>query len=243
MTEKPIEMPPPVACRNCRLGRLTIYGATVAATPDIVSTHRREVRTFPAGRTFLREGETQSLIFTLYSGWAFSFVTLADGRRQIFSFFVPGDTLVLDSLAMGSVRLPFSIKSLTDVTLCALEAAAVDRLVRTGKAQQTQAAEAMGRYLAATYGRLANIGRRSALGRMAQLIIELEARLDARQMSERGTVPFPLRQEHLADALGLTKVYVNRTLDRLRRMQTIAFDRHSLTILNRKLLSEIAQEE
>lgn len=80
---------PPMNCRHCGLGPYTIYAPTVGATPDAVSTRRREVRTIPAGRTILREGAAPSFLATLYAGWAFSSVTLRDGRRQIFSFLSP----------------------------------------------------------------------------------------------------------------------------------------------------------
>ena len=102
---------PPVSCRTCRLGRLTIYGATIATTPDVVNTCRREVCSWPAGRTIVRQGETPSFVYTLYSGWAFGFVVLADGRRQILSFFIPGDILVPDTMMAPGVGLPFAVKS------------------------------------------------------------------------------------------------------------------------------------
>ena len=58
-----------------------------------------------------------------------------------------------------------------------------------------------------------------------------------------GAFDFPLRQEHLADALGLTTVYVNRTLDRLRRENIIAFGHRRMQILDPGRLAEIAEEE
>lgn len=234
---------PPVNCRSCMLGRFTIYGTTVAETPDLVSTKRHEVKTVPAGRTFLHEGETQSSVSTLYSGWAFSYATLRDGRRQIFEFYIPGDILVLDTLAAGNVSLPFSVRSLTAVTLCAFEAKEAYALTRLNPDQQKNTEKTMRRHLAAIYRRMADLGRRSAVGRLAQLIMELEQRLLLRGLSRDGTFLFPPRQEHLADALGLTKVYVNRTLDRMRKEKILEIDRHIMTVLDRKRLSEIADEE
>lgn len=95
----------------------------------------------------------------------------------------------------------------------------------------------------ANYGRLADMGRRSALGRVAHLLLELEDRLSQKQMSKDGQFDFPARQEHLADAVGLTTVYVNRTLDRLRRLGMIEYDRDLMKILDREKLDAIAEEE
>ena len=47
----------------------------------------------------------------------------------------------------------------------------------------------------------------------------------------------------MADALGLTTVYVNRTLDRLRRLEIIQFDRNHMTVRNIAALGEIAEFE
>jgi CRP-like cAMP-binding protein len=95
----------------------------------------------------------------------------------------------------------------------------------------------------ANYGRLADIGRRSALGRVAHLLLELESRLKGKRMSHDGRFVFPARQEHLADSVGLTTVYVNRTLDRLRRLDVIEYDRDHMTIVNSERLRTIAEEE
>jgi CRP-like cAMP-binding protein len=91
--------------------------------------------------------------------------------------------------------------------------------------------------------RLVDIGRRSAIGRVAQLILEIEDRLGERDQVRDGAFHFPMRQEHMADALGLTTVYVNRTLDRLRKEGVIDFKRDRMKIINRALLLQTAEEE
>jgi Crp-like helix-turn-helix protein len=103
--------------------------------------------------------------------------------------------------------------------------------------------KAMRRHCAAMNRRLVDIGRRSAIGRVAQLILEIEDRLGERDQVRDGAFHFPMRQEHMADALGLTTVYVNRTLDRLRKEGVIDFKRDRMKIINRALLLQTAEEE
>jgi CRP-like cAMP-binding protein len=74
------------------------------------------------------------------------------------------------------------------------------------------------------------------------LLLELEARLERRGLVKDGTFEFPVRQQHLADALGLTTAYVNRTLVYLRKNNLIAIDRRQLRIIDRKGLAEVAEE-
>lgn len=234
---------PPLSCGDCKLGSLTPYGVTITSSPDSVYLRRREVRTIPAGRTFLREGEAPQSIFTLYSGWAMRYKQLQDGHRQILSFIVPGDLLVLENLCFPRLPLPFSVKSLTAVSMCAFLVEDMIQIMHGTSEQNEAHAWEQQRYVASMHERLLDIGRRSALGRIAHLLLELRERLERRNLVHDGRFVFPVRQEHLGDALGLTTVYVNRTLVALRKRGIIDFDRASMTILEPKELTRIAQDE
>jgi CRP-like cAMP-binding protein len=53
----------------------------------------------------------------------------------------------------------------------------------------------------------------------------------------------PVRQELMADALGLTQVHLNRTLAELRRLELIRFERGQMQILNSEALKLAALDE
>lgn len=243
MKHRSVEAQPPLFCGECSLGRHAIYGATRCAKPDDVSTRRRSVASYGAQKTFLRQGETVSQIFTLYSGWACQYIQLPDGRRQILSFLVPGDPILLEMLFLPNMPLPFSVKTLTDATVCTFTQDSMRELVRSSNTQEQQVSDVMHRNLARITQRLVDLGRRSALGRLAQLLSDLEERLQSRDLSVNGSFFFPVLQEHMADALGLTPVYVNRLLDRLRQDGVIEFGGRYMTILAPEQLRRIAQEE
>jgi len=62
-----------------------------------------------------------------------------------------------------------------------------------------------------------SVGRRTATERVAMLLMHLYKRLQSLGLvDERGSTPFPLTQQHIADALGLSLVHTNKTLRRLR---------------------------
>ena len=235
--------PPPLACADCRLGKFTIYGPTRTASPNEISTRRRGILSIQAGKTFLREGEELRQIFTLYSGWALSFRQAPNGRRQILSLLIPGDSIMLESLSFPGLQAPFSVRSLTRIAMCVFDLQDMIALTKTQGPQSQRLAAAMREQVASVSQRLVDIGRKSALGRIAQFLLQLEQRLRSRQMTVNGTFDFPVRQEHIADALGLTTVYVNRTLDRLRRLEIIQFDRSCMTVRNFDALREIAEFE
>jgi CRP-like cAMP-binding protein len=58
---------------------------------------------------------------------------------------------------------------------------------------------------------LTGLGRRDAHARTAHLICEQYYRERASGMASNGVLPFPFTQVEIADALGLSTVYVNRT--------------------------------
>jgi CRP-like cAMP-binding protein len=65
---------------------------------------------------------------------------------------------------------------------------------------------------------LLSVGRRSAEERIATLLILLYKRAAALLPdAAKSGVPFPLTQQHVADALGLSLVHTNKTLRKLER--------------------------
>lgn len=232
-----------VACPDCEVGAFSIYGPTHLRLPGDIESKRHAVIQHGAGRTILRESEKTDQYFTLRSGWAFRFKRLADGRRQILSFVLPGDPINLESLCFADPSLLYSVKSLTDILVCSFPLPEMVALVHDSPEQKAQLESHLRANISASYGRLADIGRRSALGRIAHLLLELEDRLKRKKLSQGGQFNFPVRQEHLGDAVGLTTVYVNRTLDRLRRLGVIEYDRDLMRILDADKLRAIGDEE
>ncbi len=62
---------------------------------------------------------------------------------------------------------------------------------------------------------MANVGRRDARQRVAHLLCEFALRLEAAGLGETCNYTLPMTQEQIADAVGLTSVHVNRTLQAL----------------------------
>ena len=113
----------------------------------------------------------------------------------------------------------------------------------TSELQEKRVAEMGEHFVTNMYRRLTDVGCRSAAGRLAQLILELEFRLKQRMLTRGNVFDFPMRQEHLADALGLTTVYINRTLSSFRKGGVIELERQKMTIRDMGALRAIAEEE
>ena len=93
---------------------------------------------------------------------------------------------------------------------------------------------------AALIDQVVRLGRQTALERMANLPLELRFRRSLVGGVEDGAFDLPVTQEHLADALGLSGVHVNRTLQTLRGDSLIELRRNRLRLLCPSLLEAIA---
>jgi CRP-like cAMP-binding protein len=76
------------------------------------------------------------------------------------------------------------------------------------------------------------IGRRSAYTRIAHVLCEVFVRLRAVGLANGDECELPVTQAELGDALGLSTVHVNRSLQELRGDGLIQLRAGSLTILN-----------
>jgi len=76
--------------------------------------------------------------------------------------------------------------------------------------------------------------------RIAFLMLNLYHRQAARAETDPLTCPFPLRRQHLADALGLTGAHINRTLNRLREDGVARLENQLLSIRDLPRLTELA---
>ncbi|MBO0718333.1 MAG: winged helix-turn-helix domain-containing protein, partial [Rhizobiales bacterium] len=90
-------------------------------------------------------------------------------------------------------------------------------------------------------GNLTSAGRRTAAERVAALMVALYKRSKALGLVAGETFAFPLTQQHIADALGLSLVHTNKTLARLRRLGMFKRANGMLTLTNPRVLESIGQ--
>ena len=160
-------------------------------------------------------------IHVLVDGFACRYRDLPDGRRQIISLLVAGDVIDLRRFVLGGEQSPLA--ALSPVGIAAIPDASLFALLETAPRitralwSTTLIEESISREW------LVSIGKRSAIERVAHLLCETYLRLAAVGHNDGHRFPLPLTQSELADALGLSTVHVNRTLQELRRLNLIAF--------------------
>lgn len=186
----------------------------------------------------VREGDNPTVVRLVIEGWACRYKDLPDGRRQIVGFFLPGDFCDLNVYILQT--MDHSIGAITSVRYLAIPPETLEKLAE----QRPRVARALlwHELVNSSVQRewLLNIGARSALERMAHLLVELFVRLRAIGKTEGNTCHFPLIQADLADATGITPVHVNRTLQELRRDGLIELRAKRLKILDFERLKRLA---
>ncbi len=173
----------------------------------------------------------------LCRGWAFRYFQLSDGRRQILKFLLPGD--IFSSIAAFEKTFQFSVKALTEVQLSGF--ARTEIRARCAASPDVQSAIANSciadnRY---TTELLTSLGQRSAEERIAHLLLSLLPRIAARNVIREQRYPFPLRQQHIADAVGLTSVHVSRIFGLFRERRILALSEGVLQVFNLPELERI----
>lgn len=198
----------------------------------------QKVRVVAAHQDIIREGERPDYVKLILEGWACRYKQLEDGRRQIISFFVPGD--LCDEHVYVLRKMDHSIASLTPLRFAQIPREALldvtDRHPRITRALWWDA------LVKAAIQRewTVNLGQRSAMERMAHLFCELFIRLRCIGLAEGNTCSLPATQAELADAMGLTPVHVNRTLQEMRSAGLIVLKSKQLTIPDLSALQRTA---
>jgi CRP-like cAMP-binding protein len=226
-------------CHECALRACGIFKPVTAEELNSINQIKRDHLLVHAGSEIIRAGDKAPELYTLYSGWAFRFKTLPDGRRQILNFLLPGDLLGLQA-AMFDAAL-HGVEALTEVELCVLARRDIWALFGEMPALAFDVTWLGSREESIVDENLTSAGRRSASERVAALIIALYKRSKALSLVAGETFAFPLTQQHIADALGLSLVHTNKTLARLRRLGMFKRANGMLTLTNPRVLESLGQ--
>ncbi len=198
----------------------------------------REVRV-AAGNLLIHEGQSSHSVYTLLSGWAYRFRTLVNGRRQILDFVLAGDLVGAQHALIGNAW--HGVRTLTDATFCVLDRELFSHSARVSATLVNDACVLIAHECSALEEQLMSVGQRTALERVAALLLITFRRAAALQ-PDRGAagVFFPATQQDIADTLGLSLVHTNKTMRRLERLTGCSLRRGHLHIDNLTALSRVA---
>lgn len=189
------------------------------------------LRLFPPGSQLYRQGDVCPRYFLVLQGWVALSSLLADGSTQILDFATPG-TLLGFQAASGTASY-HSARCITQVEAQTYSRPFVDRRIMTDAQLSSLICRQLTVQETRAHDHIVNLGLRPARERIAHLLIELYLRMHGRLPIQRGeTMPLPITQVDIAQAVGLTGVHVSRMLRGLREERVLRLCSHKLEILD-----------
>ena len=198
-----------------------------------------EVRTFAKGKDILSAGDVPHFSVVVLKGFLCRHSWKRDGTRQIHSFYIPTDAPSLETLHID--YLDNSLSAVVPSTVGVIAHPEMFRLM--DERPNLQALVWRETLIQAAVFRewLTRNSTLPAHSAMAHLFCEIYVRSGAAGQVTADSCEMPTTQETLAQALGLTAVHVNRTLQLLRESGLVELKNGRLYIHNFDKLAEIGE--
>lgn len=228
-------------CSQCPLRKLSCF-------KPFSESDERTMQDFKVGeivvepnQPVLIEGTTSPQLYTVLEGMALRYKLLPNGRRQVINVVFPGDFLGLQAELLGELK--HSIETVTETKLCVFDRAAFWSFVRSHPERALDIAwlTAVEEHLLGSS--LLSLGQRSARERIAWALLSLYKRAEALDLVQNNTMHLPIRQQDLADALGLSLVHTNKTLAILRDKELADWRGKRMVIMDEAGLFDMAIAE
>ncbi|HUC65975.1 MAG TPA: helix-turn-helix domain-containing protein [Stellaceae bacterium] len=170
------------------------------------------VISLPRDQALFGEGDPADYFYKVLAGAARSCRMLADGRRHIAEFLLPGDFVGIE--AAGTHHS--TAEAVTDTTLMRYSRPALDRLVQQQPRLGRSLLGLICGELYAAQAQLLLLGRKNAVERLASFLLAM-----AERSGEADRVLLPMTRCDIADHLGLTTETVSRIFSQLKSQGVI----------------------
>jgi hypothetical protein len=195
--------------------------------------------TAPAGAVVRGNDRAGDAPCFILSGWSARLSTRRANNQQIISVLLPGDGIGIGAAPWAGEHLP--VCTLTDSVL--IDATAIQNLIRLRSPRHSGLIEACERasWLEQGYAlnQIVRLGRQNAYERTAHFIRELFERLDQAGLVDDDEFYLPVRQQVLANVLGLSGVHFNRIARRMKRDGLVDFPRGAIRVLDPSRLRDM----
>jgi CRP-like cAMP-binding protein len=235
---------PYTECTKCPIRKMALFKGIPEDRLEWTQRYRKSQIKIPARSRIFQEGESHDFIYTLYSGWAVLYKTVSNtGKRQILRFLLPGDLIGYQTNASGIIS--HSAGTVTESILCAFPRSDLKEMLKKNPEMALRLLNMESRDMSLCQNHLMAAGRKTAKESVAFVLLELYYRVQDQIKNSFNvstqSVDFPITQEDIGDAVGLTNVHVNRVIKELMDEKLIQCHKKRLSILNEKKLSELAE--
>jgi CRP-like cAMP-binding protein len=231
-------------CSNCLISDCAFFDGTATDKSGLTKTICREQLKFSARVDIFQQGDAHDQIYTVYSGWGMIYKTVSNNsKRQILRFLLPGDLIGFQTNKKGV--LPYSAATITDSTLCAYDRDEFKWMLEANPELAMRMLDMTLRDVSLCQNHLVAAGRKTAIESVAYVLLELFYRIQSQRRDDNNSsadsIYFPITQEDIGDAIGITNIHVNRIIKELMQEKLIIIHKKRLTILDAAKMREIAE--
>ena len=189
------------------------------------------VVSFDQDRPLFHDGDAAEHYFKVLTGAVRCCKLLADGRRHVSAFYLPGDFFGFDATA----NYLFTAEAVTDTSVVRYARRSVEALAQQEPRFGRRLLGIACRGLSTAQQQLVLLGRMTAEERIASFLLNL-----ADRNGGSGRVVLAMNRTDIGDHLGLTMETVSRGLNRLKREGVIDLESsHQILIRDRNALEEL----
>lgn len=223
------------ACAGCAVRGLSV--CSVLSGDELAEFARLPQTVHLAAKaSLLEQDEPADHIYNITTGVARLYRLLADGRRQIVGFALPGDFLGL-ALADG---YGFCADAVTAVTVCRFSRDHFGDYADEHPQMLRRLHDMATHELALAQQQMVLLGRRDAEEKLASFLLGLQKRWARISGKTSVTIDLPMGRQDIADFLGLTIETVSRTLNRMARDKLIVIVPDGVRVMDAARLEAIA---
>lgn len=194
-------------------------------------------QSFADSQGLFAEGDEARFFYKVESGVVRLSHLLADGRRQIVQFCLPGAFFGLGALRLHAT----AAEAIGGATVLRLSRRRLDEVLCAEPATGRAVLELLTVQLAEAQGRMLMLGRKTPSEKLASFLLEM-AGLSLGDGGAPGWIHLPVKRQDMADFLGLTIETVSRLFTRFRAAGLIELaDPTTLRLKDRDALEEIAE--
>lgn len=220
-------------CADCAVRSLSVCSALEPGELAHFARLSQSIH-YPARATLIAQDEPAQHIYNLTAGVVRLYRLLADGRRQIVGFALPGDFL---GLAMAKTNT-FSADAVGPVAACRFTREGFGQYLEEKPHLLRRLHELATHELTLAQDQMVLLGRRTAEEKVAAFLIATRDRW-ARINGAHLHVPLPMSRQDIGDFLGLTVETVSRMMTRLARDKIIVIVPDGVRILDEARLEAL----
>jgi len=238
-----IRKDPQTKCTQCPIRKLALFQGVSPDRLEWTQKYRDQQFVVPAKTTLYREGTVTDYVYTLFDGWVAMYQTSKEGKRQILRFALPGDFLGFQTDQRGLIS--HSVVAISKSMVCGFPRNRLQEMFEETPSLALRLASMGSRDMNLCQHHQAFRSRKDAYESIAFLLLELFHRtrehMNHHYDPVDNSITFPLTQEDIGDAVGLTNVHVNRILRQFHKLGMIDCHHKRLHILDEEKLSDMGE--